>query len=154
MNELQAQKLIVDAVLAYGGYATKLSHRFVIGIPDLLVKLPELPAMYLECKIRDEPKRIESFVLDVTPLQKRHLMDSWDAGMLSGCASFTRVKSRWIGLYVESTSWLASNEWTVGVKNHEEIKNNLSKEAKYDAVCSILEGFGRSNVDRGEPWCR
>lgn len=41
MKEIELQKYVIDVVRANGGAAYKLSHRFAIGVSDLLVKLPD-----------------------------------------------------------------------------------------------------------------
>ncbi len=42
MLETDLQKYVIDVVRARGGAAYKLSHRFAIGVSDLLVKLPNI----------------------------------------------------------------------------------------------------------------
>lgn len=39
MNELKLQSLIIDQIVSEGGHGRKLSHRFLVGIPDLLLRL-------------------------------------------------------------------------------------------------------------------
>lgn len=39
MNEIDFQTLIINSIKNEGGYGRKLSHRFLVGIPDLLLKL-------------------------------------------------------------------------------------------------------------------
>lgn len=97
MIELDMQKYVVDSVNHAGGFAFKMSHRFLVGIPDLLVKLPQpgvlrnSPAAgILEVKQRDAPKSDIEFRLDVTPQQKRYLTMAHKAGMPTGVISFLR----------------------------------------------------------------
>ncbi len=89
MNELGMQALIVDAVNGSGGFARKLSNRFLVGVVDLLVKLPDYPAGVLEVKQRDLPRDNNlTWKLDVTGPQQRFLRDAHGAGMPAGVASF------------------------------------------------------------------
>jgi len=39
MNELKLQTQILEWVKEEGGYGRKMSHRFLVGIPDLLIRL-------------------------------------------------------------------------------------------------------------------
>jgi len=105
MNELDMQKYIVDSVNHAGGFAYKMSHRFLIGVVDVMVKLPDLKVMpshlsgkfaagVLEVKQRDKPKSNIEFTLDVTPQQKRFLRQARDAGMPAGVASFLQVRGK------------------------------------------------------------
>lgn len=101
MNELALQKLMCDAVNDAGGYAVKRNNRFMVGIVDLLVKLPQQrsvnfassvkdnpPAGILEVKQRQWPKSDAPFELDLTHMQMRDLQRAHDAGMPTGIASF------------------------------------------------------------------
>ena len=101
MNELSLQRLIVDAVNNAGGFSRKLNNRYLIGVSDLLVKLPggslkdarsaNLPyqaAGLLEVKQRQRPKTDAPFALDVTHAQGAFLQAAHDAGMPCGVVSF------------------------------------------------------------------
>lgn len=104
MRELDAQKHVVDAVEAEGGYALKMSHRFLIGIPDLLVKLPGRPAMILEAKVHEcmVYRPDSEFKLEATALQERELRMMEGAGLITGILSFVSLQKRGIrGLYME-----------------------------------------------------
>lgn len=91
MREINCQSLIVSLVKAHGGAAHKLSNRFLIGVCDLLVKLPAEPAALIEAKL----ERItliaptdRSILLEVTKLQRAFLLEYYRAGMICGVASF------------------------------------------------------------------
>lgn len=90
MNELQAQKLVIDAVRSVGGAGWKLSNRFLVGVPDLLLCLPRQPIGVWEVKINDRPKRAVHVKLEVTPLQEKTLNDLHNAGGYCGVISFLR----------------------------------------------------------------
>lgn len=86
--ELDLQKRIVDVVREHGGYAHKMSHRFLVGVVDLSVKLPRHPAMFLEVKKDDLPKKADHVDLNLTVPQMRFLRDYHNAGMITGAVSF------------------------------------------------------------------
>ena len=52
MQELDFQTLLIETVKREGGYGRKISHRFIRGIPDLLLRVPGLRGLVLaEVKI-------------------------------------------------------------------------------------------------------
>jgi hypothetical protein len=68
-TELAAQANIKASVIRDGGYSVKLSHRFVIGVPDLLVALPPFAPCLVEVKdLGDVVDRFDKQVA-VTPKQ-------------------------------------------------------------------------------------
>lgn len=95
MREVEYQSLVVDVVRAQSGAATKLSNRFLIGVSDLLVKLPDCKAMLVEVKLEHaQTMNDREFCLDVTALQKKFLREYAAAGMCCGVLSFVE----WRGL--------------------------------------------------------
>lgn len=94
-NELWAQKLLVDSAIEYNGYGEKLSHRFKVGIPDLLIKLQGRHPFIVEAKMREAPVRYLGMEWDswneVTVLQRKNLQSWWDAGLQSGVVLFCRL---------------------------------------------------------------
>lgn len=103
MIETECQQLIVQAVREAGGVALKLNNRFLVGVVDLLIKLPEAQPFWLEAKfIRLAQKTIENadhvWDLDVTAKQKEFLDDWAHAGMLTGVVSFLEVKGKMSGV--------------------------------------------------------
>lgn len=96
MKETACQSLMIDAVRANGGAAHKLSNRFLVGVSDLLVKLPARPAMLLEVKLNKFSSLTDDghgFMLDVTKLQDDFLRRYARAGMLCAVASFVQIGS-------------------------------------------------------------
>lgn len=91
MNELEAQRLVIKSVRVNGGYAFKLSNRFLVGIPDLLIQMPGRGTSLWEVKIRDYPKKESAFHIQVTPPQLKRLRDFYHAGGRGGVISFLRV---------------------------------------------------------------
>lgn len=92
MRELAFQSEIVADVRAAGGYAKKLSHRMLAGVPDILVKLPNYPAALIECKAVPWPKMEKTPLnIETTALQKRELQLFRDAMGLSGVFLFSQI---------------------------------------------------------------
>jgi len=107
MNELNLQSMIIGVVNEKGhGHAHKLSSRFLVGVVDLLVKLPKWPAGLLEVKQRDFPASDARFALDVTLPQQRFLRQFDAAGMPCGVASFLQA-----GTGAGLKLWLNVSTW-------------------------------------------
>lgn len=95
MKELVLQKEFVDAVNEAGGLAFKMSHRFIVGVPDLFVKAPGFPATMFECKQDKLPVKMKGVTISLTPLQWRFLRKAFDAAMPScGVISFLQRDGR------------------------------------------------------------
>lgn len=93
MKEVQAQSLVIDAVRAFDGAAHKLSNRFMIGVPDLLIALSAHPPMLMEVKLEQRAagfaERTNHPVMPgVTVPQHSFLTQYAKAGMLCGVMSF------------------------------------------------------------------
>lgn len=99
MNETGLQSYVIKVVRANGGAARKLSHRFNLGVSDLLIQPPGSKdalgqwrgtrAMLIEVKQRhgsNEGNR--SFDLGVTVPQREFLKEFASAGMRVGVLSF------------------------------------------------------------------
>ena len=93
MNELDAQRLICKSAVSGGGFAFKMSNRFLVGVPDLLVKIPQYPTMLIEVKL-DKSKVKDPIDVEVTPTQGGYLRRARAAGMVTGVASFLQRTSR------------------------------------------------------------
>lgn len=91
MKEIDVQSLILDSVKQSVGAGHKLSNRFMIGVSDLLIKLPLIPAALIEVKLQQigaSTSDSHEFALDVTVLQQDFLQKYFDAGMWTGVFSF------------------------------------------------------------------
>lgn len=91
MKEVDLQSLVIKAVRNKGGAAHKLSHRFLIGVSDLLVKLSNCPAVLLEAKLNKFSHTTtlsHRFDSGVTVLQREFLRKYYNAGMKCGVLSF------------------------------------------------------------------
>lgn len=136
MKEIDLQKLICDAVNERGGFAFKMSHRFLVGVPDLFVQ-PYFSArpFFLEVKHRTSwPK--EDFKLDVTKLQDQFLRRAHSAGMDCGVASFIKTRgSLYFGVF--SLDEMIDTGYTARVSNHHTLARfrKIQKPAIYRLLC-------------------
>lgn len=83
IKEVDVQSIIIDAVEANGGKGTKLSNRFLVGVADLLIKLPGVPLAVIEVKLEHLPKRFNGeheWKLAVTKPQEEFLLGYHEAG--------------------------------------------------------------------------
>lgn len=87
MNELSLQKELIEAVEQRAGAGHKMSHRFLVGVADLLIKLPRHPAVLLENKHDRLGPRTAVVRVEPTVLQLRFLRYFKKAGMLCGVMS-------------------------------------------------------------------
>jgi hypothetical protein len=121
--ELDLQKKTRDAVIKDGGACQIISHRFVIGVPDMLVK-PRAAARSIlaEAKQREAPLKAESFDLDVTPRQMVVLLAFAKAGMPAAVISYLRTphsKEVCVGIFSPlHLGWTPSGRKTVRVGEH------------------------------------
>ena len=60
VKEVDLQSRLVEEARRTGGYALKMSNRFVVGVPDLLIQLPGLPTVLVECKAQTLPAKPET----------------------------------------------------------------------------------------------
>lgn len=142
-NELWAQKLMVDAAIEYGGYGEKLSHRFKVGVPDLLIKLQGRQAFIVEAKIREAPMRYLNMEWDswgeVTPLQRKNLQAWWDAGLQSGVVLFCKLPKD--ELLVNIYDW-PTYVTAAGVVRYVDF-HKLPRTGKTDHLFQIMMEFSR-----------
>jgi hypothetical protein len=146
MIETEAQQLVVDAVKADGGQALKLNNRFLVGVVDLLLKLPGHQPMWLEAKLHKfSAKTIENgyVIKDIgcTRPQKKWLSDWRYAGMLTGVVSFiqqsdSNVSSLRMAVYSEE-EMLRSN-WSVEVDDHDPLGG---KDERFERIRAQLKDF-------------
>lgn len=87
MKELDFQRELVKAAREQGGQAFKLSHRTLVGVADLYVKLPLLPSTFVECKWGTASLnhyQTKGVRPDLTALQWKFVRDAWNAGGYAG----------------------------------------------------------------------
>lgn len=90
MKEVQYQSLVLKIVRDAGGAGHKLSNRFLIGVSDLLVKMPNWAPMLVEVKLAKFAKSTEDdheFNIGVTVPQLEFLKKYHNAGMKTGVLS-------------------------------------------------------------------
>ena len=72
-KELAFQKELIDAAKAQGGRGVKLSHKFSVGVADLLVSIPNSPMVLWEAKQLDDAPGEFSRKTGITPIQQAWL---------------------------------------------------------------------------------
>lgn len=118
MKELDCQGLIKRAVVSRGGFCIKLSHRFIVGVPDLLVKIPGRAAMLIEVKWARAPKR-KDYMLEITPRQAQVLRQAEAAGMITGVASFLKDPTLLGFRIVPVTSFVGETELEMSTNDYD-----------------------------------
>lgn len=93
-KELKLQTDIIKSVERMGGYGLKMSNRFMIGIPDLLIMLPPYAPCIIE--VKDFGEVVDKFNLKVpvTPKQNHtlNLMSGvYERHFNHGCVSMVLV---------------------------------------------------------------
>lgn len=89
ISELHLQTKMVAAVREMGGFAQKVSNRFLVGVPDLLFQIPGCHTSYWEVKYSPTLFRR----MEPTPKQKIWLRDFTKAGGFCGVVYFAMGKS-------------------------------------------------------------
>jgi hypothetical protein len=84
MNELRLQRKLIEKAKAEGGFAMKMSHKFMIGVPDLIIQLPHHPTAFVEVKILKYKNWPEQVRLKMTAQQRKFLKRLQKAGGLAG----------------------------------------------------------------------
>lgn len=146
IKETECQKLVVKAVEEVGGAALMLNNRYLVGVADLMVKLPDAPMMILEAKRTvvtpkywDESSH-KPFSLAVTKLQNDFLKE-WDyAGVRSGIASFViKSGSDVSGLHMTLYTLQQDYESYYGVvADHLELGG---KHSRFESIRNLLREF-------------
>ena len=70
-KELAFQAELINAAKAQGGRAVKLSHKFSVGVSDLLVSIPHYPMVMWEAKQLDDAPGGFKRKTGVTPIQQQ-----------------------------------------------------------------------------------
>jgi hypothetical protein len=137
MNELDLQNRVIKVVrAARGSAAHKLSHRFLVGVPDLMVKIPRYPIMILEVKKDERPKMKSSVTLDVTVPQKRFLLQWAEAGVMCGVMSFlTQDRPRRLWVQTMPIRRLVQWELRMGVDAYTQLDDD-------QFLLTVIHNFG------------
>lgn len=156
MLETDLQRYVIDVVRERGGAAYKLSHRFAIGVSDLLVKLIDpqptlaagtkfnrLPAMLLEVKQHEGVNTSPyPFKLDLSRPQQDFLRDFHDAGMRVGVLSFLQRNGK---LNLSAAVFELDSLITAGLTVHPNQHKSLGRkpDERDRALYQILEDYAR-----------
>lgn len=143
MIETECQQLIVEAVVDGGGRSLKFNNRFMVGVCDLLIKMPLHQPMMLEAKLVHLAPSTVSHVWKsgCTEIQKRFLRDWNDAGMLTGVVSFIQRKGqdvRSLEMAVIPYQQMVNNAWSVYQIDHLPLGD---KSERFDNIRSMLRNF-------------
>lgn len=88
--EVDYQKLICDVVKEAGGFGKKLSNRFLVGVPDLLLLHPDWTPGIYEVKLNKKPIRKDIVNLEVTVPQENFLRAIEPMNMIAAVFSILR----------------------------------------------------------------
>lgn len=86
MMEIQLQAELCKEARSQGGFAFKMSNRFLVGVPDLFCQIPSLRTTLLEIKI--ERRQTPLLEAKLTEHQKNYLQRINDSGGVAGWATF------------------------------------------------------------------
>lgn len=145
MNELGLQKMVADVVIASGGAAMKLNNEYIKGPSDLLFKLPDRPAFFLEAKrthfgLKTMGLRHFTWQWDVTQLQKNFMRD-WDrAGMKCGVLSFVHLtKGNITSLRIATYTYrdCVEHQWTASLADHVDVGDHKTRNSNIMALLKV-----------------
>lgn len=130
MLELKFQTEILKSVRLAGGHGQKIAHRFKVGVPDLLVAMPGLGMVLLECKSLGAVGDSFNRNTGITPIQQETLakynatQDSpigaqliylvhhgvaravvWPAAALKISSEYERENGIWVERRKQGTHW-------------------------------------------------
>lgn len=142
MKELEAQSLVIDAVRSSGGFAFKMSNRFLIGIPDLLMQLPDFGTSLWEVKIADYP--LAGYWARVYPTvkQQQKLREYEKAGGFCGVISFLRAKDLHIAIMP------GFREGEVALSNYTALKRGKREETIQRLLIKAHDGRPRTKTTK------
>lgn len=91
-NEKKFHKELVDLVNDdLGGYGYKAQRGFIKGVPDIELKVPNLPLVKIEVKHEVYMKMPDNVPVALTQLQRQRLRHMRKAGLACGWAIFVTV---------------------------------------------------------------
>lgn len=136
MLEIEVQRYMIDVVKERGGAGHKMSHKFNMGVCDLLLKFPRpAPAVLFEVKNKWCTEKYlhagSSFELAVTRPQREFLSGFYDAGMKVGVVSFLQ--------------WAGKSGLAMGV-----FQLDLLKPMRYHVLLAMHEPLGKHHKRRDD----
>ena len=115
----QAMRLLCD--YPWPGNVRELEHAMERAM--VLCEGTALQPHDFEAKIRERPKRNDSFVLDLTELQKRFLKDEVAAGGIGLVLSFMKEPGNKLWAAFFSYHECVESDWTVELQEHQLLTN-------------------------------
>jgi len=109
MKEVEYQSLIIKEIRRNRGFAFKCSNRFLIGVPDLFVKLSDTPPAFIEVKVDRWPSRSRIIRPNVSPAQSQFLRNAATAGVAVGVMSIAEINSSRVAAWVGRDEEVASD---------------------------------------------
>lgn len=102
LNELREQRRLIEDIKAQDpqAMAWKCSNRFLAGVPDLRIAVPNQSAFWLEIKVEKWPSRGIELPVNLTALQRHWLKRAITAGEIAGWAVIVERPDRDLGMYV------------------------------------------------------
>jgi hypothetical protein len=103
-KELRYQTQILEDVKSFDrrSFAIKMSNRFLGGIPDLLIKVPDYEIVFVEMKQVDLSPKSKTIKVETKPIQKVTLKLMERAGISVAV---------WIVVSFDGTSGIARTTW-------------------------------------------
>lgn len=113
MQELDIQRELIKATIVQGGEAFKMSNRFLVGVPDLFVQLPNHPTALIEVKY-EQRKKMDGIVhVCLTGPQQNRIRLIQKAGGVAGWVLVVRVG---LGRYLWHASRIIGSDWPVEMR--------------------------------------
>lgn len=92
-NEAQFRTELIKEFRVQGAYAKYISHKMFAGIPDIYVKHPHYPCMWMELKFATSLGQ----KLKLTPVQRAEILSLQTAGDIAGWVICIRPKpGEWV----------------------------------------------------------
>lgn len=110
MRELEFQSILVRAANSCNGYGLKLANRHVSGVPDVIIKLPTQPVVFIECKKAN---------LGLSQIQRVTIRKMQRAGMFVGWVVLVDQQPGRYTLHVGAGHDIKKTEPTVNCDAHE-----------------------------------
>lgn len=141
MKEVDLQSKGKEAIVSMGGMAMKMSNRFLVGVPDMLFKLPDYDASFWEFKYA--PRL--ALMPKVTMLQKKWLRDYSKAGGLSGVVFFNvYLSDLHVGIRSTSSFGEIQERWTFNRSDFVVIPRGSKMQPFKDRILELHEQHKRT----------
>ena len=140
-NELYFQKKLIDAAEKLGGYGFKMSNRFLVGVVDLLIQLPNCPTLLLEVKQKALTPGTKLVNVGLRPLQSAHLAKHLRSGGYGGWVMIAWLPNgeRWV-MYSPDLGRLKFN-----IEEYKELSCHMKKTTPWErTLLAIAESIGQS----------